>query len=146
MSVVVGQSAVPQQEEKCVGTENARSAEQFATAEAHCGRAQAGWSAALWEDDSIPAGSVPHDWAQDGYSVVPWVDGWARADRSAVLLVDDSIRAVPAPPDWGQAGWSVGLTADGSAQADRWAVPWAHDSVPLGSGPADYSAMAGRGA
>lgn len=118
MAVVAGQTVFPQQE-GCVGAENARSAEQFATAEAHCGQAQAGYSAALWEDDSIPAGSVPHDWARDGCSVVPSVDGWARADRSAVLLADDSLRDVPALPDLRQAGWSVGLTADGSAQADR---------------------------
>lgn len=103
MAVVAVQTALPQ-EEKCVGAENARSAEQFATPEAHCGQAQAGCSAARWEDESIPAGAVPHEWAQDGYSVVPSVDGWAWADRSAVLLADDSIRAVLALPDWGQAG------------------------------------------
>ena len=67
-------------------------------------RLRPGCSAALWEDEMILAGSVPHEWAQDGYSVVPSVDGWARADRAAVLLADDSIRAVLALPDWGQAG------------------------------------------
>lgn len=112
MAVVVGQTVFPQGEEKCVGAENARPMKQVATAETHCGQAQAGDSAALWEDDSIPAGSVPHDWVQDGNSVVPWVDGWARADRWALLWAGDSVLAYSAPADL------VVQTARGSTQAD----------------------------
>ena len=145
MAVVVGQTVFPQGEEKCVGAENARPMKQVATAETHCGQAQAGDSAALWEDDSIPAGSVPHDWVQDGNSVVPWVDGWARADRWAVLWADDSIRVAPTLHDWGQDGCWVGLKADGSAQADRWALLWAGDSVLAYSAPADLVVQTARG-
>jgi hypothetical protein len=37
-----------------------------------------------WADDSIPADSVPYDWAQAGYSVGLTADGWAPADYSAM--------------------------------------------------------------
>ena len=61
MAVVAVQTAFPQEEE-CAGTENARSAEAFATAEkAHSDWAQVGHSAELRVDDSIRAGSAPHD-------------------------------------------------------------------------------------
>ena len=111
LAAVAVQTAFPQ-EEKCVGAANARSAEQFATAERliaarlrpavrlHCGRTI-----------RFRPASVPHDWAQDGYSVVPSVDGWARADRSAVLLADDSIRAVAGSARLGSGrliGWADG--------------------------------------
>jgi hypothetical protein len=48
--VVAVQTALAQ-EEKCVGTQNARSAEQFATAEAYSDSAQADCSVVLTADD-----------------------------------------------------------------------------------------------
>ena len=65
MSVVVGQTAFPQEEE-CVQAANARSAAQlWASEQAHCGSALADCSVGLLENDSaqavVPAG--------------PWADG-----------------------------------------------------------------------
>ena len=50
MPVLAAQTALPQ-DEKCVGAENARSAEQFATAEAHSDWGQADCSGVLTADD-----------------------------------------------------------------------------------------------
>lgn len=50
MPVVAVQTALPQ-EKKCVGAQNARSAEQFAAAEAHSDSAQADCPVLLTADD-----------------------------------------------------------------------------------------------
>ena len=50
MAVVAAQAAFPR-EENCVGAENARSAEHFATAEDHSDSAQADCSVVLTADD-----------------------------------------------------------------------------------------------
>jgi hypothetical protein len=47
VAVVAVQTALPQ-EEKCIGAENARSAEQFATAEAYSDWAHSDWAHSDW--------------------------------------------------------------------------------------------------
>jgi len=87
------QAAFPQGEE-CAGAANARSAEEFATAEqAHSG------------------------WAPVGYSAGLSADGWAPADCSAGLWADDSILADLVPDGWAPADCSAALSADGSIPA-----------------------------
>jgi len=80
LAVVAVQTALAQ-EEKCVGAQNARSAEQIATAEAHSDSAQADCSVVLTADD------------------------WTLGEDKDLPSVDDSIRADWAPDDWARADY-----------------------------------------